>query len=218
MAQCPTTAQPLCCWVDSRSVSRCYCVPTRCGDPLCGQTAPHPTYDLIWDGVRSRIYVRPQPSWPEWQGGSDCRFLCSRGSGPPHLDLWDHEQFAESTRTQGAQTTGQSWICDPCGVSLIPTRCPEFYISIGDVSSHRRYNPTATDNDLVLFLPTIFPYIMPYSGFIQDPSLVRRADLPSTLVSRNNGIERTRGRRQGHESNNTCFQSYDCYLGEHTPE
>ena len=218
MAKRSTTTQSLCCWIDSRSVSRCYCAPTRCDDPLCGQTAPYPTYDLIWNGIHSRIYVCPQPRRPEREGSSDCRFLCSRESGPPHLNLWDHEQLAEGTRTQGVQSTGQSWICDPCSVSLLPTRCPNFHISIGDISGHRRYNPTATDNDLVLFLPTIFPYIMPYSEFIQDPSLIRGADVPPTLVSRNDRIERTRGRGQGHKSYHTRFQSYECHLGEYTPK
>ena len=219
MAKCPTTAtQSLCCWIDSSSLSWCYCAPTRCDNPLSGQTAPRPTYDLIWNGIHSRIYVCPQPRWLEWQGSSDCRFLCTRESSPPHLDLWDHEQLAESTRAQGAQSTGQPRICDPCGVSLIPTRCPKFHVSIGDISGHRRYNPTATDNDLVLLLPTIIPYIMPYSEFIQDPSLVRRADVPTTLVSRNDRIERTRGRGQSYESGNTRFQSHECHLGEHTPK
>ena len=105
----------------------------------------------------SRIYVCPQSRWLDWPGSSDCRVLCPRESSPPHLNLWDHEQLAESTRTQGAQFTGQPWIS---------TRCPEFHISIGDISGHRRYNTTATDNDLVLFLLTIFPYIMPCSEFI----------------------------------------------------
>ena len=203
MAKCPTTAaQSLCCWIDSSSVSWCYCTPTRCDDPLSGQTAPRPTYDLIWNGVHSRIYVCPQPRWLEWQGSSDCRFLCSRESGPPHLDLWDHEQLAESTRAQRAQSTGQPRICDPCGLSLIPTRCPKFHISIGDISGHRRYNTTATDNDLVLFLLTIFPYNMPYSEFILSYVVPM---YPPTLISRNDRIERTRGRGQGRESDNTRF-------------
>jgi len=59
---------------------------------------------------------------------------------------------------------------------------------------------------------------MPYPELVQDPSLVCRADLPATLVSRNDRIERTRGRGQGYESYNTCFQSYECHLGGHTRE
>ena len=218
MAKCPTTTQSLCCRLDSRGIPWCYCIPTRCDDPLCGQAAPRPTSVLVWNRIHSRIYVCPQSSRPEWQGSSDCRVLCYRESGPPHLDLWDYERFAGSAGSQGTQTADKSRICDPCCISLIPTRCPHFHFSVGDVRGHRGYDSTATDNVLVLFLPTIFPDIMPYPERIQDPSLVRRAGLPPTLVSRDDRIECTRRRGPVHKSDNTRFQSHEGCMGGHTPE
>jgi hypothetical protein len=217
VAKRPTTTQSLCCWIDSRSVSRCYCtLPAVTIHSAGKQLLVRPPTSVGTESIRVSTFALNQAGL----SGKEVQIAVfyARENRAHHISIFGITSGLQRARgLKEHRPQAESWICDPCGVSLIPTRCPKFHVSVGDVPGHRRYDPTATDNVLVLFLPTIFSYIMPYPELIQDPSLVRRADLPPTLVSRNDRVERTRGRGQGHESDNTRFQSYECHLGGHTP-